>query len=151
MKNAIPVLLAMIFYSCSFAQKITTDRVPALIYRSFKTKFPASNQESWSKESSIVYEVDFYNQNKRQAATFDTSGAWLETETAIKFNQIPRAVNAAFNKQFGDFTVQETLEVETPGKGMLYELTINKGSEGYEVQFSAKGELIKKEAATSAE
>ena len=141
------MLLGGIFYSGAFAQKITTDKVPALIYRSFKSRFPASTQESWEKESMAVYEVVFFNERKKQSASFDTSGAWRETETEINFNQLPRVVNAAFNKQFGGFTVQETTSVETPDKGTLYELVINKGKEGYEVQFSAKGELIKKEAA----
>ncbi len=140
-------LLAVICAATAFAQKITTDKVPVLIYRAFKSKFPASNQESWSKETATVYEVVFFNEKKKQSAQFDTSGAWKETETEINFNALPRAVNAAFNKQFGGFMVQETLQVETADKGTEYELTINKGKEGYEVQFSAKGELVKKEAA----
>ncbi len=139
-------LLAWVYVPL-LAQKITTDQIPVLIFRSFKSRFPAANQESWSKENAAVYEVDFFNDRKKQSATFDTSGAWRETETEIKFNQLPRAVSVAFNKQFGDFTIQETTEVETADKGTLYELIINKGSEGYEVTFSAKGELVKREAA----
>ena len=146
-KIIITLLLGAIFYAPSFAQKITTDRVPVLIMRAFSSKFLAANQQSWSIESKGVYEVEFYNDKKRQSATFDTTGAWLATETEIKFNQLPHAVAAGFNKQFGDFTVQETLEVETPDKGTSYELTINKGATGYEVVFSDKGALIKKEAA----
>ena len=140
-------LLGVMFCSDSFAQKITTDKVPVLISRAFRSRFPVASQESWEKESKAVYEVVFFYENKRQSASFDTSGTWLETETSIKFNQLPHAVNAAFNKQFGGFNVQESIQVETPDKGTIYELVISKGKEGYEVQFSAKGELIKKEAA----
>ena len=150
-KVMIVLLLALISGSAVTAQKITTDKVPVLIYRSFKTKFPASNQESWDKVSNAVYEVNFYNDRKRLIASFDTSGAWRETETEINFNQLPKIVSAAFNKQFGGFTIQETTEVETADKGTMYEMIINKGSEGYEVQFSAKGDLLKKEAAKSEE
>ena len=146
-KTMIVLLLATIAYTAAVAQKITTDKVPALVYRSFKSRFPASNQESWEKESKAVFEVVFFNERKKQSASFDTSGTWLETETEINFNQLPRLVSAGFNKQFGDFTIQETLQVETSDKGTFYELTINKGKTGYEVQFSAKGELIKKEEA----
>jgi len=146
-KIMIMLLLGGIFCTAAIAQKITTDRVPALVYRSFKSRFPASNQESWAKESKSIYEVVFFNEKKKQSASFDTAGTWLETETEINFNQLPRPVNAGFNKQFGDFTIQETLQVETADKGTIYELTINKGKVGYEVQFSAKGELLKKEEA----
>jgi len=150
-KVMIALVISSLFGSAAIAQKITTDKVPVLIYRSFKSRFPASNQESWEKVSNAVYEVDFFNERKKQSASFDTSGAWRQTETEIMLNQLPRVVNAAFNKQFGGFTVQETTEVETADKGTLYELIINKGTEGYEVQFSAKGELLKKDAAKSDE
>jgi hypothetical protein len=152
MKKGMMVLfLCAISYAAVMAQKITTDKVPALVYRSFKTKFPASNQESWAKESDTVYVVDFYNDRKRQTGSFGAGGTWLQTETEINFNQLPRVVNASFNKQFGGFTIQETTEVETPDHGTQYSMIINKGSEGYEVQFSAKGELVKKDAAKSEE
>ena len=148
MKKIIMMLLVGAFFcSSAIAQKITTDKVPVLIYRSFKTKFQSANQESWSRESKSVYEVEFFNDRKKQSATFDTSGAWLETETEINFSQLPRAVSASFNKQFGGFTIQETTSVETADRGTLYELVINKGKEGYEVQFSAEGKLLKKDEA----
>jgi hypothetical protein len=146
-KTMLALLLGSVFYSLSFAQKITSDKVPVLVSRAFISKFPASNQQSWSMAGKTTYEVVFFNGNKKQSATYKEDGTWLETETEIKFSQLPHAVSAVFNKQFGGFTIQETTEVETAGNGTLYELTINKGSEGYEVQFSAKGGLVKKEAA----
>ncbi len=141
------LLLAGVVYSSSVAQKITTDKVPALVTRAFRSTFPQSSQQSWSMEGKTIYEVVFFNGNKKQSATFDADGTWRETETEIKFNELPHAVSAAFNKRFGGFNIQETTMVETPDKGTLYELVVNKGKEGYEIQFSAKGELVKKEAA----
>ena len=146
-KTSIALLLSVTFYASVFAQKITTDKVPVLIARAFRSTFPASGQQSWDRISASVYEATFFNESKRQSATFDTTGAWLSTESEIKLTQLPHAVTAAFNKQFEGFNVQETIQVETPDKGTYYELTINKGKDGYEVQFSAKGELLKKEAA----
>lgn len=146
-KLIIALLFGMVFSTFSFAQKITTDKVPALVMRAFHSKFPESNQQSWAMEGKTTYEVVFFNGNRKQSATYKEDGTWIETETEIKFGQLPHPVSAAFNKQFGDFTIQETTEVETADKGTLYELVINKGKEGYEVQFSAKGELLKKEAA----
>ena len=148
MKRIVMILLCgTMFYSASFAQRITMDKVPVLVSRAFNSKFPAATQQSWERETLAVYEVNFYNGGKKQSASYDTSGTWRETETAIKFDQLPHPVNAAFNKQFAGFRIQETLQVETADKGTLYELTINKGKEGYEVLFSAKGEIVKKEAA----
>ena len=147
MKRIILLCLIASAIAPVFAQKITTDKVPVLVYRAFKSKFPASNQESWAKEGKNVYEVDFFNEKKKQSATYDSIGTWLATETEIPYNQLPKAVSAAFNKQFGGFMVQETTQVESATKGMLYELIVNKGTEGYELQFSAKGDLLEKEVA----
>ena len=141
------MLFAGLVYTSSVAQKITTDKVPALVMRAYKSTFPQATQQSWGMEGKTTYEVVFYNGKKKQSATYEADGTWRETETEIKFSELPHAVSAAFNKQFGGFNIQETTMVETPDKGTLYELVINKGKEGYEVQFSAKGDLVKKEAA----
>jgi hypothetical protein len=152
MKRALFIFITMlVVIPIINAQKITTDALPVLIYRSFKSKFPASNQESWAKVNDSVYQVDFYNEKKRLDASFDTSGIWLNTETEINFSQVPKVVTAAFNKQFPGFMVQETLQIESADRGTSYSFIINKGSEGYEVEISAKGELLKKDAAKADE
>lgn len=54
-------------------------------------------------------------------------------------------VQNAFQKEFEGFNVQEVYEVETFDKGINYDITAFKGTKNYEVVFSAKGELLKKE------
>jgi hypothetical protein len=102
-------------------------------------------------EKANVYQAAFFNGKKRQTAQFDNTGKWLETETEINYSELPKAVDRAFAKQFDGFKVQVINQVETPDKGTLYELEVFKGRENYDVLFSAKGELIKKEAGAQSE
>ena len=93
-----------------------------------------------------VYEAVFFNARKRQSAQFDSTGKWLQTENETDFNQLPRPVSQALNKQFSGFQIQEAYQVETVDKGTLYDVSVFKGKENYEVTFSAKGEVLSKEA-----
>ncbi len=137
------LLFAFTFYLSATAQHITTDRVPGQVGKAFRTKFPAAQQDSWSMEDAHTYEVDFFNGKKKQSATFDDTGKWLETETEIGINQAPVAVAKSYVKQFSGFNIQDVYEQEKPDS-TSYEITIVKTHESYDLLYSAKGELLKK-------
>jgi hypothetical protein len=141
-----PVLLLLVAFTFCFvatAQHITTDRVPGQVGKAFRAKFPAAQQDSWSMEDGHTYEVDFFNGKKKQSATFDETGKWLETETEIGINQAPVAVAKAYMKQFTGFNIQDVYQQEKPDS-TSYEITIIKTHQSYELLYSAKGELLKK-------
>ena len=140
------IIIAIMVYTNAIAQKITTEKVPTKASSAFKAKFPAAKQESWSIESPGIYEVEFINGAKTQSAEFDETGNWLETETKMDFKQMPLPVTQAFTKQFEGFKIQEANEVETPRQSITYEIVGVKGKEGYEVLFTAEGELLKKKS-----
>ena len=149
MKKLTLILIATIFTSFCFAQKLTMDKVPSAAANAFKQKFPNGSQPGWSKEGKDAYEVEFFNGKKRQSALFDTSGKWLETETEINYNAVPMKVQNAFQKEFEGYQLQEVFEVEKPDKIIVYELIAFKGAKNYETVFSPKGELLKKELGES--
>ena len=55
--------------------------------------------------------------------------------------QVPPPVKEAFAKMFP--TAADTKK-ETPDKGLIYEMDLKKDKEGFEVQFSSKGDILKK-------
>ncbi len=136
--------MASMATSLCFAQKLTMDKVPAAAANAFKLKFPNGSQPGWSKEEKD-FEVEFFNGKKRQSALFDNSGKWLETETEIKYNTVPMKVQNAFQKEFEGYQLQEVFEVEKPENIINYELIAFKGTKNYELVYSTKGELLKKE------
>ena len=142
-KAAFFILLIFTCCLCITAQHITTDRVPGQVGKAFRTKFPAAQQDSWAMDDPHTYIVAFFNGKKKQSATFDDSGKWLETETEIGINQAPVAVAKSYMKLFSGFNIQDVYEQERPDS-TSYEITIVKTHESYDLLFSAKGELVKK-------
>jgi hypothetical protein len=78
------------------------------------------------------------------SANFDATGKWLETETGIKPTDIPNEVKASVTKNFAGYKISEVAKVEKPDKEMIYEMDLKKDKEGFEVQFSLKGEVVSK-------
>ena len=145
MKNILLLLFAATVNYCS-AQTLRMDQVPPAAAQAFKVKFPNGFQPGWAKEKEGVYEVGFFNGKKRQTALFDATGKWLETETEINYGAAPMKVQNAFAKEFASYMIQEVYEVQEPDKEVTYEIIAFKGTTNYEAVFSAKGELLRKEA-----
>ncbi len=53
-------------------------------------------------------------------------------------------VSASVDKNIAGFKISEVAKTETPDKGLIYEMDLKKNKEGFEVQFSPKGDILKK-------
>ena len=137
------VLLAVILIACTsaFAQKIPSEKVPAAVKQAFKKQFAKATSAKWEMENND-YEVHFKLDGTDGSANFDATGKWLETETEIKFEALPVAVKAKITKTFAGYKAGETNKVETPDKGILYEVELSKGTEKIEIQFTKEGEVM---------
>jgi len=145
MKNLLLLFCGLLVTHLCHAQTLRMDQVPPAVHSGFKIKFPNGQQPAWSKEGTDIFEVGFINGKKHQTALFDATGKWMETETEINYGAAPAKVQRAFENEFEGFQIQEVFETETPDKGLTYEIIAFKGKENYEVVFSSKGELLKKE------
>lgn len=144
MKKIVVLLSACLLVSLmGFTQKITPDKVPAPVKQAFAKKFPATTDVKYEMEKKD-YEINFKDKGVQMSANFDATGKWLETETEIKETDLPKAVSASVAKNFAGFKISEVAKTETPGKGLIYEMDLKKDKEGYEVQFSPKGDILKK-------
>ncbi len=128
------------------AQTLTMNKVPPAVSHAFRAKYAAAQQESWELVASNTYQVGFFNAKKRQTARFDNTGKWLETETDVTNGQIPRPVSNAIPKNFPGFDIQIMSQIEAADGTITYEVVLFKGRENYDVVFSVKGEILKKEA-----
>ena len=101
MKKFLIVLLCAAFMSISvYAQKISTDKVPAVVASAFKTKFPNATKVNWELENANEYEAEFKLNGEEMSASYDKEGKWMETETEIKISALPAAVQSALKKKF---------------------------------------------------
>ena len=144
MKKIIILLSACLLISLTgFTQKITPDKVPAPVKQAFAKKFPGATDVKYEMEKKD-YEINFKDKGVEMSANFDATGKWLETETEIKESELPKEVSASVAKNFAGFKISEVAKTETPDKGLIYEMDLKKDKEGFEVQFSPKGDVLKK-------
>lgn len=144
MKKIIVLLSACLLISLmGFTQKITPDKVPAPVKQAFAKKFPAATDVKYEMEKKD-YEINFKDKGVEMSANFDATGKWLETETEIKQSDLPKEVSASVAKNFAGYKISEVAKVESADKGLCYEMDLKNDKEGYEVQFSPKGDILKK-------
>lgn len=126
-----------------FAQKVTPDKVPANVKQSFTKVYSKAMEPSWRLVNDN-YQVLFTSEGVKYAAKFDKNGQWVDKEERINLKDLPKEVTASIAKNFAGFKAYEAEKVQTPSKGILYNVGLEKGKEFLEVHISLKGEVLDK-------
>lgn len=137
------MVITFLMISGGIAQYIEADRVSDAVRSEFIKQFPKATNQVWTLEGS-TYQVMFAQGETKFAMKFDNDGNWLDKETRILKSALPKAVSKAIARHFPGFTIYEAEKVETPSKGMLYNVGIEKGNEIIEVHLSPKGDILGK-------
>ncbi len=145
MKKIISFLIAIsLISSVSFAQKLSSGKVPSPVKKAFSKDFPKSSKATWTMDEGN-FEVNFLVNEVKNSATYDKDGKWLEKEATIRLSDIPKDIRTSITKNFPGFHANEAEKVEAPDKEIQYHIGIYKGKEKYEIQFSLKGDVLKKD------
>jgi hypothetical protein len=146
MKKFIVLLSVCLLVSLmGFTQKITPEKVPVPVKQAFAEKFPTATNIKYEMEKKD-FEINFKDKGVEMSANFDATGKWMETETEIKQAELPKEVSAAVTRNFVGFKISGIAKVESPTKGLFYEMYLKKDNEAYEVEFSPKGDILAKHA-----
>jgi hypothetical protein len=129
----------------TFSQKIMTDKVPASVTQAFMKEYPKAMESGWRMVNEN-YQVMFTLDGVKHAAKFDKSGQWVDKEERINLANLPKEITAAISKNFVGFKAYEAEKVETPSKGILYNVGLEKEKEFKEVHFSKTGEILEQMA-----
>jgi len=144
MKKLIVLLSACLLISLmGFTQIIAPEKVPADVKQTFSKKFPEATDIKYEMEKKD-YEVSFKENGVVMSANFNSSGEWLETETIIIESDLPKKVLTSAAKNFSGFMITEVSKVESPDKVVYYEMYLKTNKKGYDVEFSPKGDVLKK-------
>lgn len=135
------ILILVFFSSLTFAQKVTPDKVPANVKQAFLKEYPKAMESGWRVDNE-TYQVFFNVNGVKHAAKFDKDGKWIDKEVRINLAELPKEVTASIAKNFAGYKSYEAEKVETPNKGTLYNVGLEKEKEFMEVHFSLKGEVL---------
>ena len=137
--------ITLLLSGTAFAQIITANHVPPGVKESFQVKFPAIKRAQWKFKSDRNYEAEFALKGTEIAAKFDSSGKWLETESAAFRSEVPAAVYDTIFKLFKHYKIVEIQTVyRWNEEGMLWELHLDSAKEIVKVQFDSNGQIINK-------
>ena len=71
--------------------------VPEAVAQALKQKYPSATDVEWEQKGSY-YVADCWLDSKDSNIWFDANGNWWMTESEIYWNDVPGAVQTAFNK-----------------------------------------------------
>jgi len=142
-KSFFVIAISVLLISGGFAQHLEIDRVPDAVKASLMNEFPKAMNQLWTLEGS-TYQAMFSVGETKHAMKFDDTGKWIDKETRISKTALPKEIISAITKNFAGYTIYEAEKVETPAKGMLYNVGIEKGKEILEVHLSIKGVILDK-------
>jgi len=90
------------------------------------------------------YKVSFKDKGTGMYANYNSRGEWLRTETIMIESDLPKEVLTSAATNFVGFVITEITRIEGPDNVTNYEMNLKKGTEGYQVKFAPKGEILKK-------
>jgi hypothetical protein len=148
MKNFLGFLIASAaLVGATFAQPLSPDEVPANVREAFQLKFPGVSKVEWKIKSDKNHEAEFTLRGVEVAAKFDSTGKWVETETAIEETELTKAVRAMLSKEYRGYKIIETQKVErADDKRILFEVHLENAKEILKVQLEGNGNVASKSA-----
>ena len=129
------------------AQQLPAGKIPTVVKRSYESKFPGKRAVEWKLKGDRNYEAEFTLKGVDVAVKFDSTGKWLETETAIKRTGLTKQVLTAISREFRGYRIIETQTVERADeKRIIFEVHLENAREVLKVQLEDNGTVITKSA-----
>jgi hypothetical protein len=124
--------------------------LPSAVTDSFKAKYPAAKQVSWSDKLSY-WQVSFYLDSDALTAKFKNTGEWQSALKKIAQTNLPADVQDGFSKSLyadGEWKVSTVQVLYLPGDVTQYAVQIEKSQfQKKNLLFNSNGRLIKENAA----
>ena len=140
MKNIVILIFAFSMISAStFSQK----NPPENVKKEFTKKYASAQSVKWDSEEKNEWEAEFTMDSKKMSASFDNSGKWIESETAITEKDLPVKVAETLNKDFQGYK-KSHIELFDSEEMKGFEVGLKKGDESVEVIIDINGRIIKK-------
>lgn len=136
MKNSIILIVALFSIAASLFAQV---KVPSAVVESFKQKFPDATSIKWEKEDVHEYEASFLSKGVKQSALYSDKGVLLETETVVKFLELPEKVQKNFKVKYSQLKPKSVAKIETERGVITYEIKMNQAGKTVEVFYSPDG------------
>ena len=120
------LLAGFAFTSCDDSDDNYTpdEKIVNVLYE----KYPNAQRVDWELQHDH-YVADFYDNNIEKEAWITTKGEWVMTESDILFNNLPDAVQTAFNEsEYKDWRVDDVDMLERIEMETVYVIEVEKAN-----------------------
>lgn len=143
------VSLGLILVSyATFAQEMQNGKklkVPATVMNTFRKKFPAAQNVSWGMKNKTEYEAEFTVKGQKMSANILNDGTWKETEWQLLESKLPQGIKNTLKSKFRGYDFEKAEVSDTPEKGKVYEVLLEKDESKVVVILKENGQVIKTE------
>ena len=127
-------ILFLLALCCGVGFSATAQKTPpTAVVTAFNKKFKDVKGVEWGKEKNGEWEAEFKNKGVEMSANFSADGKWLETETEIKFADLPVAVQTALKGK----KVSEAAKIVKADGTTVYEAEVHQ-----DLIFDANGKVV---------
>ncbi len=111
------------------------------IVNTFYNYYPNAYDVEWFYVNGFQV-ADFEINNQDKQAWFSYDGTWLYTKTEINYSLLPAAVQISFMKSYGDWTIDDVIEIETASNETYYNINIENSTTDLALLYDSEGYLI---------
>lgn len=141
-------IAALAFSACSDDDKNDGITVPEAISNALKAKYPSATGVEWEQKGAY-YVADCWVDGKETEVWFDANASWKLTETQISWDNLPAAVQTAFNgSEFAQWKREEVVWLQYPVSPMQYVIEVEKNNMEYQLFYAEDGGLIQSKDVT---
>jgi hypothetical protein len=144
MKKVVLFLSAFLLINImGFSQEIPADKVPAQVKQGFDKKFTGVTPTKYVLDKRN-YVISFKDNDVDKSASFTSFGRWVDTKVTIAESDLPKKVTKSIAKNFKGYEISDLATVETTTVKLVYQMNLKSEKLGYQVQFSPKGDILRK-------
>ena len=129
----------LVLFSCNSGIRA---QAPDAVKKTFQAKYPGENDPDWHQDDHGYYEAHFKIDGIKYRADFNADGSWVETETSIDKDELPKAIRDVIKDKFDDEDITEVEKVESASKGTFYDVEFKRKGKNKDVEFRANGTII---------
>ncbi|HLS30654.1 MAG TPA: PepSY-like domain-containing protein [Flavobacteriaceae bacterium] len=136
------MIVTLLFSGVMFAQDLSSNQVPSVVFNTFKKEFPKANDVEWEMKGdryNVEFEIGWFSDYE---AWFKKSGELIRYEMDISKKDLPDAVRQSIKEQYKGYHVDDATKI-VENNVETYAVEIEKGNDERDLIFSINGEQIK--------
>lgn len=145
-------LALVVLQACETTEAPRQGAVSEKARLALEAKYPGASDVSWLRKNGYVV-ATFINTAARAElagqldAWFDNQGAWYMTETDLRFEQLPNAIQTAFATGiYAQWRVDDVDMIERMGAETVYVVEVEQAGKEMDLYYSPDGVLVKEMA-----